>query len=146
MLFHICISPHLPCDLFMAARLYPFFYSTPAYWYLGIVFTSWYRAVDSIRDEPSVLKAYQMARSEIVLASGISSGLSSHQSLSESYSHFLRGVQLANVSGTTTGKGPFLSFFFELNHYATGGVIGHRHCSCLCPPLRLRGRTGVLVV
>ena len=45
--------------------------------------------------------------------------------------------------GTTTAKGPSMKPSFEFNHYAIGGVMGHKHCLCLCPPLRLRGRTGV---
>ena len=44
---------------------------------------------------------------------------------------------------STTAKGPYGNFFYEFNHYALGGVMGHKHCLCLCPPLRLRGRTGV---
>ena len=45
--------------------------------------------------------------------------------------------------GATTAKGPSMKPFFEFNHYAIGGVMGHKHCLCLCPQLRLRGRTGV---
>ena len=45
--------------------------------------------------------------------------------------------------GATTAQGPSMKPFFEFNHYAIGGVMGHKHCLCLCPPLRLRGRTGV---
>ena len=36
-----------------------------------------------------------------------------------------------------------ISFFHEFNHQAFGCVMGQKHCLCLCPPLRLRGRTGV---
>ena len=73
------------------------------------------------------------------------------KSLSELFAHkfsALRSHQIPHggsmpIFGSTAAKGPSTNTVFVVTHYAFGGRQGCKHTWCLCPPLRLRGRTGV---